>query len=157
MDRFALAVLHRPGASNVGSLGGAQSERYSFDFVVSGQSLYAHLAGKSYDMVGALGWLPDEFNQRIIEQLLLQSEPPVVGNRQMIFVCAECGDLGCGALTAEVVREGETVVWQGFGYENDYDPAMSDFGRFASVGPFRFDWTEYRAVIQGAHNARPAV
>ena len=68
----------------------------------------------------------------------------------MIFVCPECGDLGCGAITCEVIREADTVVWQRFGFENDYDEKMSDFDSYSSIGLFRFDREHYRELLARA-------
>jgi hypothetical protein len=39
-----------------------------------------------------------------------------------MYVCAECGDLGCGAVTAAVEVGDDKVVWRDFGYQNNYEP-----------------------------------
>ncbi len=39
-----------------------------------------------------------------IQQLLLDVPTALPDDRQSVFVCAECGDVGCGAITARIVR-----------------------------------------------------
>lgn len=66
--------------------------------------------------------------------------------RTPLYICAECGDVGCGAVTAEIEVLEEQVVWRRFGYENSYE----DFGAdavFEGVGPFVFTRSNYEAVL----------
>jgi hypothetical protein len=56
-----------------------------------------------------------------VDRLLLTSEADFPNERRSLFVCAECGDLGCGAVTLSVTRVGGKVVWSDFGYENTYE------------------------------------
>jgi hypothetical protein len=75
----------------------------------------------------------------------------------MLSVCPECGDLGCGAITCVIEQHGPFIVWHSFGYEDNYDEAMSDFETFAAIGPFQFEAEPYRAVLEsvlGAGHAR---
>jgi hypothetical protein len=58
-------------------------------------------------------WQTNEVH-RSIEQLLLQNASPLRNGRVPIYVCAECGDAGCGVLSAEIVREDEAIVWRNF-------------------------------------------
>lgn len=79
---------------------------------------------------------------------LLGAEPePSLGGRIALYVCAECGDLGCGAVTALVEVTDETAVWRDFGYQNDYEPFDQD-SVFSGVGPFTFDRTSYTRVLE---------
>lgn len=58
-----------------------------------------------------------------------------------MYVCAECGDLGCGAVTAAVDVGDDKVIWRDFGYQNNYEPFDQD-AIFTGVGPFVFDRDE---------------
>lgn len=120
------------------------------DFLIDGKSLFEMARGPDLDLCGVLDRSRVEFSRVAIARLLLESPALVPGGRQMLFVCPECGDLGCGAITCEVVREGELIVWRQFGFENDYDPTMADFETFASLGPFRFAWAAYRQTLAAA-------
>jgi hypothetical protein len=35
----------------------------------------------------------------------------------MLYVCPECGDIDCGAVTANIQDLGDRIVWKDFGYE----------------------------------------
>ena len=153
MSRLTLGLIHRHGANNVGRLGGSPTERLSFDFVVDGASLYELLDAQNWDLIGALRWLPSDENSDHIDQLLLRADSPVPEGRRMVFICPECGDIGCGAITCEILRDDSHVTWQHFGFENNYDDSV-DFEPFRDVGPFRFEWAEYSRVIQAAVAAR---
>lgn len=67
--------------------------------------------------------------------------------RTALYVCAECGDLGCGAVTAVVTVDQRQVVWSEFGYQNNYEP-FEDSARFDGAGPFVFDRDEYSAALE---------
>ena len=89
--------------------------------VVNGNSLWRSL-GKPRDMVSVLCLdfaLPESL--RAVDRLLLKSEADLPNDRHSLFVCAECGDLGCGAVALSVKRTGEQVRWSDFGLENDHE------------------------------------
>ena len=52
-------------------------------------------------------------------------------------VCSECGDIGCGAITAIIEITDKTVIWRDFGYENDY--SQPDLFNYKEIGPFTFN------------------
>src|SRR5882672_6524656 len=61
-------------------------------------------------------------------------------------ICYECGDIGCGAVTAMVVRDGQAIVWKDFGYENDYEEKVL-LDDYKQVGPYTFDLAEYESTL----------
>ena len=54
-----------------------------------------------------------------------------------------------GAITALVEREGETIKWKAFGYENTYEDNIS-LDPYSTVGPFTFDATAYERTLAQA-------
>jgi len=80
------------------------------------------------------------------DRLLGAPAPPQLQGRTAMYVCAECGDLGCGAVTAVVEVGSCEVVWRDFGYQNDYEPFAQD-AVLRGVGPFTFDRAAYSAVL----------
>jgi hypothetical protein len=150
LEQLTLRKLFRAHAERVGQAGGSQAARTTFDFVIDGRSLFDAVDGENLDLCGVLDCERPDWNAPEVARLLLEATPPVPGGRQMIFVCPECGDLGCGAITCEVVRDGDAVVWRRFSFENDYDEKMSDFESYASLGPFRFEWVQYRELLATA-------
>ena len=83
---------------------------------------------------------------KAIGRLLLSGKADLPNDRRSFFVCSECGDLGCGAITAVVERQGETVWWKAFGYENTYEDTIV-FDDYKTVGPFTFNATAYEHTL----------
>lgn len=145
---LTLAPIHRPGATFPG--GTYKTERWSWDFVVDGRSLRAEWEDR--DLAGALGWADAEVDRATASKLLVEAPPDYPPNRVAIFVCPECGDLGCGAITAAVTRDDNLVVWDDFRWETDIaDEATTCF----SVGPFCFSYEAYRQVLRDVQARRP--
>lgn len=106
---------------------------------MDGESLYDQL--RVGDQVTALGCWPPDSEREHIQQLLSAS------GRVPLYVCAECGDLGCGAITALVERTPDGFVWRDFAFENNYDGTMTDMDSYRAIGPFMFNKTEYWQVL----------
>ncbi|MFM7668512.1 MAG: hypothetical protein ACKO7D_10055 [Bacteroidota bacterium] len=62
----------------------------------------------------------------------------------LLYVCADCGDLGCGALTAQISFSENSVVWSDFAYEN----ASETFEKYPNIGPFEFDKASYMNAFE---------
>ena len=131
-----------------------KSERHFLDFSINGQSLWEGL-GKP-DMVSVIcREYATEETVRAINRLLLVEGADFPNERRSLFICAECGDLGCGAITAIVCKEGETVRWEDFGYERSYGENVRR-DDYATVGPFAFDAVSYeRALEEAWHRLTP--
>src|SRR5690242_13676983 len=87
--------------------GAFKSQRRFLDLLVNSVSLWQRL-GKSRDMVSVLcADFVESETLKAVNRLLLKSEADLPGDRRSLFVCAECGDLGCGAITISVKRAAE--------------------------------------------------
>ena len=73
------------------------------------------------------------------------------------FLCAlSAATWGCGAITAVVERQGDTITWKAFGYENTYEDKIL-LDAYSTVGPFTFDATAYeRTLVQAMDLLRRA-
>ena len=134
--------------------GGGKSERHFLDFAVGGQSLWERV-GKPHDMVSVLclDFAADE-TIRAAHRLLLTEKADMPNNRRSLFICSECGDLGCGAITAVVVKERDAITWKDFGYENTYEDKVS-LEDYKSIGPFTFSAVKHeRTLLQGIDQLR---
>jgi len=151
MDTIATAHLFRQGYSKGGI---TKQERHSVDFVINGNSLFTATHADKKDMCGRFSAETKNWNQESARAFLLEGDPDegLDNQRFMVFVCSECGDLGCGAITCEISRDGDSVIWQHFAYENGYDPKMTDLDSYSHIGPFCFHEDEYRRVINEAQN-----
>lgn len=97
-------------------------ESHYLDFVIDGQSLTKRLP-IARGMVTPLNraWLPMVHDA--IEELL--GRRPTEGldpGRVALFACGESGDMGCGAVTATLIVEGDLVTWSDFAWDNGYEP-----------------------------------
>src|SRR5438045_1594928 len=85
----------------------SKTGRVYADFVVDGMPLSAIARRVAPDNISCLGWSVREAQDRIVSRLLVESQPRA-DDRVPLYVCPECGDLGCGALTAKGEREGDS-------------------------------------------------
>jgi hypothetical protein len=84
---------------------------------------------------------------KAIRRLLATEPGDASDGRVSLYVCPECGDLGCGAITVRIEGTSGEILWRDFGYENNYE-AHVERGPFASLGPYRFDRVEYTARLE---------
>ena len=126
-------------------VGDAQTPRKFLDFVIDGKSLYDKLG----DVISPLGWFRPEHNQIAVNRFLLLEPADFPDDRRSIYVCPECGDLGCGAVSAIIEQIGDRIVWRDFGYQNNYDGSVL-FEDYRELGPFTFDAGEYSDCLKKA-------
>jgi hypothetical protein len=126
-----------------------KSERHFLDFVVNGQSLWEAL-GKRHDMVSilCLEFPPDE-SAKAIKRLLLNEKADLPNSRRSLFVCSECGDIGCGQITTIIDKKERTISWKDFGYENNYEDKI-DLASYETFGPLTFDKVAYERTLLSA-------
>src|SRR5262245_36752005 len=132
-SKLELIWNQRPGG------GGATARRY-LDFIVDNHSLFEMIFD---DLIGRLGWGTNEIERDAIDILLLKKPPDLPDGRCLLYVCPECGDIGCGALTVKIERTREHFVWKEFGYENNYYDRMPLLEEYKHIGPFFFDKDQY--------------
>ena len=139
-NELSYKLLYRPGSTGVST---------SADFQIDGESLLHILVqehGGHSDFMGAFVQGFPESQRDIARQLRLQAEPSTDSGRVLLYICPECGDIGCGAYSARVSRDQGTYSWSDFAYENGYeDPRLLD-----GVGPFVFEIGPYEAAIASA-------
>ena len=125
--------------------GVGRTQQNYLDFVVNGQSIHDQLM--TDDHIGCLGWQSEEKEIVILEQLTTKRLSVLGNNRYAIYVCAECGDIGCGAITVQIEKTKDGFVWKNFGYENNYDETMRDVKNYKTIGEFHFRETEYQTAL----------
>ena len=144
-----LIVAIRTGV--VYSNGCYKSERHFFDFAIDGKSLWEQL--NRPDMVSVLCFeyaakARDE-SIRAANRLLLVEEADHPQDRRSLFICSECGDLGCGAISCLIVKDDDAIVWKEFGFQNNYEDRV-ERRQYANIGPFVFDVGSYERALVGA-------
>ncbi|WP_369363040.1 oxidoreductase [Streptomyces sp. CG4] len=148
---FGLAPAIRAGG--VLADGGYQVHRDFVDFVVDGRPLLFQLS--DLDAVSPLASdVPPAIFTEQVRALLLEAEPPLPDGRFVIYGCPECADLGCGAVTAVIERDGEDYIWRDFAWQTD-EHADLELNGYQGVGPFRFHGAEYRAALTSLSEGPP--
>lgn len=79
--------------------------------------------------------------------LLGEHPSELLHGRVPIYICAECGDLACGVVSAVIERAVTTVVWRDFGWDDGHESEGDDDSRIIG-GPFEFDRLEYEAELR---------
>lgn len=124
--------------------GGGRTERRFLDFTIDGVPLSTLFDA---DFISPFGWFPPNEQTEIVDRLLGKLPPDLPHHRTSLYICPECGDLGCGAVTVSVQREAGIIIWKDFGFQNSYDDMLHTKG-FESIGPFTFDRRQYFELFQ---------
>ncbi|MGJ4748401.1 hypothetical protein ACQV5M_18710 [Leptospira sp. SA-E8] len=143
LSKLGITVKHRKGYT-FGS-GAYVTERFSLDFLINGESLLNKLAGDS-DLMGC--FVKGYNNLNIYNELLLLQLPKSPSGRFLLYICPECGDIGCGAYTCKITFDGSIYIWSDFAYEDcDEEPEL-----MANIDSIFFDKAEYEKIMQEALN-----
>jgi len=138
----AFDVLDFVDALRAGSTN--QQRRRFYDYTINGTPLRSMI--DPGDNVGLFGWLPRESEAEFARWLLMREPSKLRSGRVPIYICPECGDIGCGAYSVYVRQNDDCFTWDSFAYENGYEePQIID-----GVGPFTFEKHAYEAAITDA-------
>ncbi|MFT8232767.1 hypothetical protein ACLNBI_14575 [Pseudomonas guariconensis] len=136
----------RPGTSSNGC---TTVERCFSDFRIDGRSLLEILAtaggGHSDFMSGFVSGFSEQ-NLRFANSLLRCEQPEVEPYRVLIYICPECGDIGCGAYSVQIRRLSTEIIWEAFAYENGYEEPRV----IPDLGTFSFSSAPYARAVKAA-------
>lgn len=141
MDELSRLELERPG-------GGGRTGRSFFDFVVDGRSLFDLLGPDAGDTCGSLGWGDPTWQEQTVRRLRLDDSLLLDGEREPLYVCPECGDLECGAVTVRITASKGIVRWADFVF--DGSSASEHRQPIPGIGPFAFEFHAYRHALTAA-------
>lgn len=117
-----------------------KAERHFLDFMISGKSLKTILGMEDSDMITPFGWIDDEKHEKHIKNSFkLQGKPELRTGRVSLYVCPECGDIGCGAITASIKSVANSIIWEDFGYENGFE----EMELYTHIKPIEFNKENY--------------
>jgi hypothetical protein len=151
VDRLASllpAERLRPGYGDPARGDTYKTARCFFDFIIDGISLY-DVCAERRDRVSVIWTDPPVVIERTkaIQRLLLREPGDALGGRVSLYTCPECGDLGCGAITARIEGDSKEVVWRDLGFENNYELDI-EREAFASLGPFHLERIGYEKQFE---------
>jgi hypothetical protein len=118
------------------------------DFVVSGRSLYKELRRRGFDVIPRLGSGLVPVDSETRDLLLLDKNGDTSSGRVALYICPECGDLGCGAVSVRITRDTTDIVWSEFAWETN---CQDHFQPIDNLGPFRFRELAYRSAVLNPH------
>jgi hypothetical protein len=128
-------------------LAGSKAQRRFVDLVVDSIPLYPLVRAQGFDCISAI-WLDTgstSASADAVRRLLGESPPDAPDDRVAVYVCAECRDLGCGALTVRVHRGADSVVWDEWSYQNNYDGEITPVDGLPAGS---FDREQYDRVLE---------
>lgn len=150
---FGLVPAERMMSQSAGAPATAGSRRHAtyLDYTIDGVSLTSLLAADSElatitsDYVGCIADAWPSHAVQAIRRLLGEAPGELPDGRVSLYICAECGDLGCGALTASLTVTDDTVTWGRLALQYDYDDEVHPVRR---VGELIFDRPSYESVLR---------
>lgn len=123
------------------------------DIVIDGRPLTQHFAGRQGahpSEVSPLGWSDSaETRETELRQFLAVTRSGFESGRVAVLVCEQCGDVGCGAITVRISRDGPVIRWSDWASENGYEPERSVQWP-THPESFEFEATQYEAVFREA-------
>ncbi|WP_291720161.1 hypothetical protein [Bernardetia sp.] len=126
--------------------GAMQSQKFYFDFMIDRKPLSKILGAKEDGMIGVLSTHKHgNYEIEKISELLLEKCSELENGRVMLYGCAECLDIMCGAITVKVEEINTSVIWSDFAYENEYEEP--NFEPYKNIGSFEFDKETYKKLF----------
>lgn len=143
MSKLTHKQLFRAGSK---SNGVTVTERQSADFLIDEVSLLHTLVkidGGHGDFMGCFVKGFTEAAAKAVAMLVAQAPPDSESGRVLLYICPECGDIGCGAYAVRIMKTDSGYSWDDFAYENGYEEPRVIEG----VGPFFFERSAYESAI----------
>lgn len=124
-------------------------ERGFSDFRIDDRSLLEILVtadgGHSDFMSGFVSGFSEQ-NLLFADSLLRGGQSEVEPYRVLIYICPECGDIGCGVYSVQIRGCSSEIIWEEFAYENGYEEPRV----IRNVGPFKFSSAPYVSAVKAA-------
>jgi hypothetical protein len=121
------------------------------DFLIDGESMHEMLPAPDAVRDGCLGNGGYQRHEPLVKRMLLEIPSDLETGRVALYVCPQCGDIGCGAVTAVIEQTDEFFIWKDFGYEKNWamrdDEPLFDLSGYENIGPFYFDKQQYREAL----------
>lgn len=121
-------------------------DRTYIDFVINNTSL-AVLLGDVGRNIGKFGWKTKvEFELEELVDLKNAYKSRLENGLFSAYVCAECGDEGCGAILFEIEKKEEVIEWKNFVWSDGYDDD-EEVNERIKIEPIIFERAEYEFAM----------
>jgi hypothetical protein len=143
VDELSFVPAHREG-------GRSKAARSYLDFAVNRRPLSRVI--DVHDHIAVFGWLDCAREKSYARQLLSKEPSEIASGHAPLYICPECADLGCGAITVCVTFRDDCVVWSELGWDDvharssPYAPAPKK-RLFDDVRDHWFDRDAYVAAL----------
>lgn len=120
------------------------------DFTVDSARLFDRLNTLSLGTLDYVGVIQDAWpveSAAALKRLLGERAGDLPDGRVSLYVCPECGDLGCGAVTAKVSIDPVAVTWHNIAIQADYDNAIHHLSEDTLIDII-FDRTTYEGTLR---------
>ena len=141
INKNNLEILHSINLKNMDKLNLILSQfpggEPFYEFDISDQPLSTILQVDLKQLTGV--FTPEGSDSGYFVAQLAKFLGKLATERILLYVCADCGDLGCGALNAQISFNENSVVWSEFAYVN----ASETIENYPKIGPFEFEKEAY--------------
>ena len=130
--------------------GGLGQTRVIFrDFIISGKSIYVELTKQKFDYVSCLGWVSAVYEKESRQRLQMQRKGEMPKGKVGLYVCPECVDPLCGAMTVSIKEFRDEIIWSKLSYDNGWEGEDDMYiHKELDIGPFRFKKSDYFQAIK---------
>ena len=122
-------------------------DRNYIDFKINGISL-AELIGDIGRNIGKFGWKTNvDFELSELKELRESEKSRLENGLFSAYVCAECGDEGCGAIMFEKHQTEKIVEWKNFVWSDGYDNE-EEVAETIDIKGIIFERAEYESAME---------
>jgi hypothetical protein len=110
------------------------------EFIISGEPLKNYLGFPTSKSVTPIGFFEDKELEKIaLNQFRLKQKTRLIDGRVELYICAACGDIGCGSVTVKIIDRGDKIIWTEFGEQSSED----EIDEFINVEEIVFERKNY--------------
>jgi hypothetical protein len=91
--------------------------------------------------------LQPDLSRAYVKQLLMRAPSEFASGRVPLYVCSQCADLGCGAISVRVTEVDDCIVWSELSSEAPWEAGPVAWLDEGWERPFYFAKDQYRGVI----------
>ena len=122
-------------------------DRTYIDFIINGVSLTELLGGVGNN-IGKFGWKTNlDFENEEFDDFQLAQKSRIDNGLFSAYVCAECGDEGCGAVMFRIEKTERNVKWNNFVWSDGYPESEDEPDDKINIEPLIFDKDEYEIAL----------
>jgi hypothetical protein len=95
------------------------------EFMISGESLKNYLGIPEDKTVTSIGFFENKELEKIaLNEFRLKQKTRLLGGRVELYICDDCGDIGCGSVTVKIIDGGDEIIWSDFAYQSSSDEVV---------------------------------